>query len=31
MAGARFKQINLVVHKMDETLGFYRRLGIDVP
>jgi uncharacterized glyoxalase superfamily protein PhnB len=31
MAGARFKQISLVVHKMDETLGFYRRLGIDVP
>jgi len=31
MAGARFSQVNLVVHKMDETLGFYRRLGLDVP
>ncbi|HEY3797870.1 MAG TPA: VOC family protein [Caulobacteraceae bacterium] len=28
---ARFKQVNLAVHKMDETLDFYRRLGIDIP
>jgi uncharacterized glyoxalase superfamily protein PhnB len=31
MAGARFSQVNLVVHNMAETLGFYRLLGLDVP
>jgi len=31
MAGARFSQINLVVRDLDETLGFYRRLGLDIP
>jgi uncharacterized glyoxalase superfamily protein PhnB len=31
MAGAQFNQINLVVHDMAETLGFYRRLGLDIP
>jgi uncharacterized glyoxalase superfamily protein PhnB len=31
MAGAKFSQINLVVHDMDESLTFYRRLGIDIP
>jgi uncharacterized glyoxalase superfamily protein PhnB len=27
----RFSQVNLVVHKMDETLAFYRRLGLTIP
>jgi len=31
MAGARFSQINLVVHDMQATLAFYRRLGIELP
>ena len=31
MAGVRFSQVNLVVHKMDETLAFYRRLGLAIP
>ncbi len=31
MAGARFSQINLVCHDMAETLGFYRRLGLEIP
>ena len=31
MAGVRFRQINLVVRDLDETLGFYRRLGVDIP
>jgi uncharacterized glyoxalase superfamily protein PhnB len=31
MAGARFNQINLVVRDMAQTLGFYRRLGLDIP
>jgi uncharacterized glyoxalase superfamily protein PhnB len=31
MAGARFQQINLIVRDMHESLGFYRRLGIDFP
>jgi catechol 2,3-dioxygenase-like lactoylglutathione lyase family enzyme len=31
MAGARFSQINLVVHDMARTLAFYRRLGLDIP
>ena len=28
---ARFNQVNLVVRNMHETLGFYRRLGLDIP
>jgi uncharacterized glyoxalase superfamily protein PhnB len=28
---ARFSGVNLVSHKLEETLGFYRRLGIDIP
>jgi uncharacterized glyoxalase superfamily protein PhnB len=31
MSGARFSQVNLVVRDMDQTLAFYRRLGIDIP
>jgi uncharacterized glyoxalase superfamily protein PhnB len=31
MPGARFSQINLVVRDMDESLGFYRRLGLELP
>jgi uncharacterized glyoxalase superfamily protein PhnB len=31
MAGARFRQINLIVHDMPATLAFYRRLGLDLP
>jgi uncharacterized glyoxalase superfamily protein PhnB len=31
MAGVQFNQINLVVHDMAKTLGFYRRLGLDIP
>jgi len=31
MAGARFNQINLVVHDMERSVAFYRRLGIDIP
>ncbi|HEY1752860.1 MAG TPA: VOC family protein [Caulobacteraceae bacterium] len=31
MAGARFSQINLIVHDMDKTLAFYRRLGLEIP
>jgi uncharacterized glyoxalase superfamily protein PhnB len=31
MAGARFAQINLVVHDMERTLAFYRRVGLDIP
>ncbi len=31
MAAARFSQINLVVHDMTASLGFYRRLGLDIP
>jgi uncharacterized glyoxalase superfamily protein PhnB len=27
---ARFSQINLVAHNLDETLAFYRRLGLDI-
>ena len=30
MAGVRFSQINLVAHNLDETLAFYRRLGLDI-
>jgi catechol 2,3-dioxygenase-like lactoylglutathione lyase family enzyme len=28
---AVFNQINLVVHDMEATLAFYRRLGLDIP
>jgi uncharacterized glyoxalase superfamily protein PhnB len=31
MAGARFSQINLVVHDMAASLAFYRRLGLEIP
>jgi catechol 2,3-dioxygenase-like lactoylglutathione lyase family enzyme len=31
MAGARFSQINLVVHDMAASLAFYRRLGLELP
>ena len=31
MSGARFNQVNLVVHNMHESLAFYRRLGLDIP
>ena len=31
MSGARFHQVNLVVHNMHESLAFYRRLGLDIP
>jgi|HubBroStandDraft_5_1064220.scaffolds.fasta_scaffold514381_2 uncharacterized glyoxalase superfamily protein PhnB len=31
MAGARFSGVSLIVHNMHESLGFYRRLGIDIP
>jgi uncharacterized glyoxalase superfamily protein PhnB len=31
MSGARFNQVNLVVRDMHESLGFYRRLGLDIP
>ncbi len=31
MPGARFSQINLVAHRLPETLAFYRRLGLDIP
>ena len=31
MSTARFNQINLVVSDMHESLGFYRRLGLDIP
>ncbi|HZZ89320.1 MAG TPA: VOC family protein [Caulobacteraceae bacterium] len=31
MAGARFRQINLVVRHMEASLDFYRRLGLDLP
>lgn len=31
MAGTRFTQINLVVRNLDQTLGFYRRLGVEIP
>ena len=30
MAGIRFDQANLVVHNMDATLAFYRRLGVEI-
>jgi uncharacterized glyoxalase superfamily protein PhnB len=30
MAGVRFNQINLVARDLDETLAFYRRLGLDI-
>ena len=28
---ARFNQVNLVVRNMHESLGFYRRIGLDIP
>jgi uncharacterized glyoxalase superfamily protein PhnB len=31
MAGARFSQINLIVHDVKRSLAFYRRLGLDLP
>ena len=31
MSGARFHQINLVVHDMHASLAFYRRIGLDIP
>ena len=31
MSGARFNQVNLVVHDMQGSLAFYRRLGLDIP
>jgi uncharacterized glyoxalase superfamily protein PhnB len=31
MAGARFSLINLVATNLHETLGFYRRLGLEIP
>jgi uncharacterized glyoxalase superfamily protein PhnB len=31
MPGAKLSQINLVVRDMDESLSFYRRLGIEIP
>ena len=31
MAKAVFDQVNLIVRNMDETLAFYRRLGVDIP
>jgi len=31
MAAARFSQINLVARDMTASLGFYRRLGLDIP
>ena len=31
MSGTRFNQINLVVRNIDESLAFYRRLGLDIP
>jgi catechol 2,3-dioxygenase-like lactoylglutathione lyase family enzyme len=30
MAGIRFDQANLVVHNMEATLAFYRRLGVEI-
>jgi len=30
MAGVRFSQVNLVARNVDETLAFYRRLGLDI-
>jgi catechol 2,3-dioxygenase-like lactoylglutathione lyase family enzyme len=29
--GIVFDQVNLVAHNLDETLTFYRRLGLDIP
>lgn len=31
MGGIVFDQVNLVVHNIDETLTFYRRLGLTIP
>jgi uncharacterized glyoxalase superfamily protein PhnB len=31
MASVRFGQINLVARNLEETLAFYRRLGLDIP
>jgi len=31
MSGIVFDQVNLVVHNMEETLTFYRRLGLEFP
>ena len=31
MGAIVFDQVNLVVHNIDETLTFYRRLGLDIP
>ena len=31
MAGVRFNQISLVARDLHETLGFYRRLGLEIP
>jgi len=31
MAGARFSGMSLIVHNMQESLAFYRRLGVDIP
>jgi catechol 2,3-dioxygenase-like lactoylglutathione lyase family enzyme len=31
MSGARFNQVNLVVRNMDESIAFYRRIGLDIP
>lgn len=28
---AKLKQVNLIAANLDETMGFYRRLGLDVP
>lgn len=31
MAGARFSGVSLIVHDMDESVAFYRRLGVEIP
>ena len=31
MSAVRFGQINLVARNLEETLGFYRRIGVEIP
>ncbi|HEY1426039.1 MAG TPA: VOC family protein [Caulobacteraceae bacterium] len=31
MSGSRFRQVNLVVRNMRDSLAFYRRVGLDIP
>ncbi len=31
MAAARFGQVNLVARNLEETLAFYRRIGVEIP